>query len=114
MKPGPLNYADRMRGTMSWMLFVAGGACFLIAVGVLLIIWLGHWRIGTEPQRISIMGWIALGGMFGGFTAMVGFAIGGPVGHLKASVDRDGAELEANGKDDSPSASVSMTATVKP
>lgn len=75
-----------MRALMVWMLFGAGLACTALAVGALLIAWLGGWPAGTESQRLDIVGWSLLGGLGGMGAVIVSLAIGGPVGRLKGKV----------------------------
>lgn len=117
MKPQPLTYAERLRGTMSWMLFGAGLVCTGLAIGALMIAWIGGWPPGTEHQRLAIVGWALLGALGGMGAVIVSLAIGGPVGRFKAGVSRQGATLEAEDHaDDAPVASVTTTTetTVKP
>ena len=91
-----------MRALMIWMLFGAGLACTALAVGALLIAWLGQWPAGTEPQRLDIVGRALLGGLGGMGAVIVSLAIGGPVGRLKGRVglveiDAEGDEMKGDG-----------------
>ena len=113
MKPQPQTFAERLRGMMSWMLFGAGFACTGLAVGALLIAWLGGWPTGTEHQRLSIVGWALLGGLAGMFAVIVSLAIGGPVGRFKASVSRAGLDFDAQDHDPAPVATVTTTTQVQ-
>lgn len=114
MKPQPQTYAERLRGVMSWMLFGAGVVCTAMAVGALLIVWVGGWPHGTEHQRLSIIGWALLGALAGMMAVIISLAIGGPVGRFKAGVGRQGASFEAEDHDAPPVATVTTTTEVKP
>ena len=108
-KPQPQTFAERLRGMMSWMLLGAGVACVGLAVSAMLIAWLGGWSVGTEPQRLSIIGWALLGALAGMLAVIVSLAIGGPVGRFKGKLSRDGAEIEAD--DDTPAVTTVTTTT---
>lgn len=112
MKPEPQTFAERLRGIMSWMLFAAGVVCTAMAGSVVLITWQGGWTAGTEHQRLSIIGWALLGSLTGLLAVIVSLAIGGPVGRFKGRIGRDGAELEAEEREDSqPGAAAKVTTT---
>jgi hypothetical protein len=96
---------------MSWMLLGAGIICTGIAVGSLLIAWVGGWPAGTEHQRLSIVGWALLGGLAGMMAVIVSLAIGGPVGRIKAEVGRRGAAFEAEDHDEVPPVATVTTTT---
>jgi hypothetical protein len=75
----------------------AGVFCGLFALGVVLILWLGGWAASTDGQRITVFGMVLVGLLSAMMAVIVGLLIGGPVGRLKGSVGRDGAEFEAEG-----------------
>lgn len=107
----PSSFAERMRSLMVWMLFGAGVVCTLLAVGSLLIVWVGGWPVGTEPQRLSIIGWALIGALTGMGAVIASLAIGGPVGRFKATgPGGTGVDLEA--KADPPAAPTTVTTTV--
>lgn len=99
-----------MRRLMVWMLFGAGVVCTAIAVGALLIVWQGGWPTGTEPQRLSIVGWALLGALAGMGAVIASLAIGGPVGRFKATGPA-GTSIDLTDKPDAPSATVTTTVT---
>jgi hypothetical protein len=102
---------------MSTALFVSGIVCTAIAVGVILIVWLGPWPAGTEHQRLDIFGRALLCSFGGMFAVIVSLAIGGPVGRFKGKADRSGLEWEAEAPDPpAPPAQpqVTTTTTVTP
>lgn len=111
MTPQPQTFAELWRGRMSTALFVAGAGCFALAIGVLLILWLGGWPADTDRQRINIFGWALIGALAGMMAVIVSLAIGGPVGRFKGRLGRDGAELEAEDRDDPPAAPTVPTTT---
>lgn len=78
--------AEKLRQLMVWMLFGAGVVCTALAVGALLIAWLGNWPAGTESQRLDIVAKALLGGLAGMGAVIVALAIGGPVGRIKGRV----------------------------
>jgi hypothetical protein len=100
VKPQPQTYAERLRGMMSWMLLGAGIACFGLAIGALLIAWVGGWPSGTEHQRLCIISWALLGALAGMLSVIVSLAIGGPVGRFNAKLSRSGLDVEASDKPD--------------
>jgi hypothetical protein len=93
----PVTKAERMRGLMVWMLFGAGLVCTALAVGSLLIAWLGAWPAGTEAQRLDIVGRALIGGLAGMGAVIVSLAIGGPVGRLKGKVGLIEIDAEGDG-----------------
>lgn len=114
-KPQPQTFAERLRGTMSWMLFGFGVVCTALAVSAMLIAWLGGWAPGTEHQRLSIIGWTLLGALAGMLAVIASLAIGGPVGRFKGKLSRTGAEMEAEGDPEpAPPVTVTTTTSVKP
>ncbi len=108
----PQTFAERLRGIMSWMLFGAGVACTLLAVGALMIVWRGGWPAGTETQRLTIIGWTLIGALIGMLAVIVSLAIGGPVGRFKGKVNMRGAEFEAVDDVPPPVATVTTTTSV--
>ena len=110
--PEPQTFAERLRGIMSWMLFGAGVVCTLLAVATLMIVWRGGWPTGTEPQRLTIIGWTLLGALSGMLAVIVSLAIGGPVGRFKGKVNASGVELEAEEDQPTPVATVTTTTRV--
>ena len=112
MTPQPQTFAELWRGRMSTALLCAGMACFGLAIGALLIAWLGGWPAGTEHQRLNIVGWALLGALAGMMAVIVSLAIGGPGGRFRGRLSRDGAELEAEDRDDPlPAPAVTATTT---
>lgn len=103
------SFTERMRSLMVWMLFGAGVVCSALAVGALLIVWRGGWPLGTEAQRLGIVGWALLGALGGMGAVIISLAIGGPVGRFKGKVGL--AEFEAEG--DQPT-TITTTTEVKP
>jgi membrane protein implicated in regulation of membrane protease activity len=99
---------------MSWMLLGAGIACFGLAMGALLIAWVGGWATGTEYQRLSIVGWALLGALTGMLSVIVSLAIGGPVGRFNAKLSRNGLDVEANDKPDAVATVIATTGTNTP
>jgi hypothetical protein len=95
--PPPASFTDGQRALALYMLFGAGIVCTLIAVGALLIVWIGGWNPGTEAQRLSIIGWALLGALVGMGAVIVSLAIGGPVGRFRGGVGKDGVTFEAEG-----------------
>jgi hypothetical protein len=87
---------QRVRSIMIAMLFGAGVVCTGIAIGAVLIAWLGTWPEGLAGDRLSIVGKAALGGMAGMGMVIVALAIGGPVGRVKGKVGTI-FELDAEG-----------------
>lgn len=85
---------DRMRALMVWMLFGGGIVCTAMAVGALWIAWRGGWPVGTEAQRLEIVGWALLGALGGMLSVIVSLAIGGPVGRIKGAVGPVSIEAE--------------------
>lgn len=111
-----MTFAERMRRLMVWMLFGAGVVCTAIAVGALLVVWQGGWPLGTEKQRIAIIGWGLLGALAGMGATIASLAIGGPVGRFKAT-GIAGTSIDLEAKADvapTPSPTVTTTTEIKP
>lgn len=114
MTAQPLTFAERWRGRMSWMLFGAGIVCTALAVGALLIAWIGGWPAGTEHQRLTIVGWALLGALAGMMAVIASLAIGGPVGRFSARAGPAEFNLADKQDDPSPHPTVTTTTEVKP
>jgi hypothetical protein len=92
----PSSFAERMRALMVWMLLASGIVCTIIAVGAVMIAWLGTWPANLAGDRLSIIGKAAVGGMLGMGMVIVALAIGGPVGRVKGKAGSF-LEIEAEG-----------------
>lgn len=108
--PPPTTFAEGQRGLMVWALLIAGILCTGMAIGALLIAWVGGWPTGTEAQRLSIVGWALLGALAGMGAVIISLAIGGPVG--KFSGELGPAKFDVEG--DTAPATVTTTVEVKP
>lgn len=105
-----MSFAETMRRLMVWMLFGAGVVCTAIAVGALLIVWLGEWPVAIAAQRLSIVGWALLGALAGMGAVIASLAIGGPVGRFKAT-GPGGTGIDLQDKPDIPAAPTVTTTT---
>lgn len=114
--PSPINpqltpQSESLRRLMTIALFGAGVVCTAGAAAMVLIIWLGGWTSDTQAQRLEILGWALLGMLAGVLAVIISFAIGGPVGRLKAGNGLVSFEASATG-DGAPVAQVTTTTTV--
>jgi fumarate reductase subunit D len=92
-----MDFAEKMRRLMVWMLFGAGVVCTAIAVGALLI--------------LTIIGWGLLGALGSMGAVIASLAIGGPVGRFKGTLPGgSGFDLEAK-PDTPPATTVTTTMT---
>lgn len=77
----------------------AFSSLLLFATGLVLILWLGHWAITTETQRLGYLGVGLITAL-----ALVGFALAlGFIGHLKSLAVKVGPlDATLDGDDDGP------------
>ena len=66
-------------------------------VMVALLMW-GGWSPSEEHSIVTIFGWCLGGFIVAMIVVIVGLLAGGPVGRVKVSASRDGAEIEADGQ----------------
>lgn len=103
--------SESLRRLMTLALFGAGIVCTLGAAAMVLIIWIGGWTDDTQAQRLEILSWALLGMLAGVIAVIISFAIGGPVGRLKAGNGLVSFEASSAG-DAAPVAQVTTTTTV--
>ena len=93
--PPPLTFAEGQRYIYGLLASAAGMFCgaasgFMVA----LLMWSG-WSPTEEHSIVTIFGW-SLGGFIAAMiVVIIGLLAGGPVGRVKFSATRDGAEIEA-------------------
>ena len=99
MRPPPTTFAEGQRALAMKLAAAAGVAIGLGLVGLAFIFWRGGWAEATEPQRLTALLVIAVGGLVGMIAVIMGLLVGGPVGRMKASVGKDGGSFETEDKD---------------
>jgi hypothetical protein len=104
--------SESLRRLMTIALFGAGVVCTFGAAAMVLIIWLGGWTSDTQAQRLEILGWALLGMLAGILAVIISFAIGGPVGRLKAGNGLVSFEASSSAAEGPPVAQVTTTTTV--
>lgn len=110
INPQMTKQSETLRRIMTLALFGAGVVCTFGAVAMVLIIWLGGWTSDTQAQRLDILSYALLGMLSGMLAVIASFAIGGPVGRLKAG--NGIMSLELDGDTSAPVAQVTTTTTV--
>lgn len=78
-------------------LFGGGISCTLLAVGIVLIVWLGKWAIPMQKIQLYILGGALCGFLIGMLLVLIALAVGGPLGRLKLSASKEGFGVEASG-----------------
>lgn len=89
--------AESKRHWMINILFAFGSACFLIAIVLTGVIWLGQWPLELAEKRLDYLAWSLLGYLTGTFFTAGAFALGGPIGRF--SMKFKGAEITAEDDD---------------
>lgn len=96
--PPPGTFAEGQRYIYG-LLASAGGMFCGAAAGfmVALLMW-GGWSSIEEHSIVRIFGWSLGGFIVAMIVVIIGLLAGGPVGRVKLSASRNGAEIEADGQ----------------
>jgi hypothetical protein len=94
--PPPSSFAEGQRELYGVLASLAGMFCGACAIGMICLLYFGHWSKAEEHTIVVIFG-LTLGGCVVCMGAViVGLLAGGPVGRFKASASKDGVSLEAD------------------
>lgn len=99
MTTEPTTFAE---GQRALALKLAAGAGLAIGFGMIALAWIfwrGGWAEATEPQRLTALLVIAVGGLAGMIAVIMGLLVGGPVGRMKASIGKDGGSFETEDRE---------------
>jgi hypothetical protein len=94
MLPKPSTFEQGQRALYGWLIAAAGIFCGAAFVGLIMLLWRGF-TPATESQRIAAIALLGAGFPLGMLSVIVALAVGGPVGRLKVSATKDGADIEA-------------------
>lgn len=96
--PPPTTFAEGQRYIYGLLAAAAGMFCgassgFMIG----LLMW-GGWSPSEEHTIVRFFGWSLSGFIVAMVVVIIGLLAGGPVGRVKLTASRDGAEIEADGQ----------------
>lgn len=94
--PPPATFAEGMRWLFSLCAIIAGICIGVGLIGLVSILVWGGWPAERFEQIITILGWVAIGGLGLMAAVLIGMLVGGPVGRFKGSAGKDGVSLEAS------------------
>lgn len=94
--PPPTTFVEGQRKLYGILMAIAG-VCFGVAAlaGAAAILW-GNWPAALAKTRLLLIGGALAGAILGSITVTIALAVGGPVGRLKVSATKDGANIEAD------------------
>jgi Na+/proline symporter len=96
--PPATTFAEGQRYIYGLLASAAGMFCGAASgVMVALLMW-GGWSPAEEHSIVKIFGWSLGGFIVAMIVVIVGLLAGGPVGRVKLSASRAGAEIEADGQ----------------
>ena len=96
--PPPGTFAESQRYIYGLLASAAGMFCGAAAGFMVALLMWGGWSPTEEHSIVRIFGWSLCGFIVAMIVVIIGLLAGGPVGRVKLSASRDGAEIEADGQ----------------